>query len=80
MIRKIGGAAYEPSSTKNHFVTLPLWQKRGVGIYWEDYEKTGINPGTQKEETSVRRRLKTDLELPMKDEYSGFVAGFLSEF
>ena len=29
-----------------NFNDLPLWQRRGVGIYWESYQKTGTNPLT----------------------------------
>ena len=29
-----------------NFDTLPSWQKRGVGVYWDDVDKTGFNPIT----------------------------------
>ncbi len=29
-----------------NFNDLPAWQKRGVGLYWEDYEKERHNPVT----------------------------------
>ena len=51
------------------------WQKRGVGLYWESYEKEATNPKTGKRGTAQRRRIKADLELPMKDDYSSFIAG-----
>jgi len=57
-----------------NFNEVPAWQKRGIGVYWEEYEKDGFNPKTNESVKSVRRRIKTDLELPMKDEYSAFVA------
>lgn len=56
-----------------NFNELPNWQKRGVGLYWEDYDKPGRNPATGAEMTARRRRLKRDFELPMKEQYSEFV-------
>ncbi len=56
---------------------LPNWQKRGIGIYWETYEKQGFNPITGKEEIAERRALKVDDELPLREEYSGFIAELL---
>ena len=56
-----------------NFNDLPLWQRRGVGLYWETYGKPSRNPLTGEEVTATRRRLKVDTELPMKDEYGGFV-------
>ena len=52
-----------------NFNELPLWQRRGVGFYWETYSKSAKNLLTGEDVTTSRKRLKTDLELPMKDEY-----------
>lgn len=60
-----------------NFNDLPQWQRRGVGVVWEDYEKAGHNPKTGKTTTTRRRRLRTLLELPMRDEYEGFVSDLL---
>ena len=60
-----------------NFNDLPNWQKRGTGIYWEEYEKQAWNPKSQEEVVTTRRRLKVDFELPMRDEYSDFIRGFL---
>ncbi|MCP4158136.1 MAG: guanylyltransferase [bacterium] len=56
-----------------NFNDMPNWQKRGTGVYWEEIEKKGWNPKEKKEVTTKRKRLKTDYELPMKDEYSDFI-------
>lgn len=56
-----------------NFNDLPLWQKRGVGVYWETYTKPAKNPLTGADVLAERRRLKADLELPMKDEYNLFI-------
>ncbi len=60
-----------------NFNDLPNWQKRGMGLYWETYEKASSNPITGQPATAVRRRIVKDLELPMKDEYSTFVRSLI---
>jgi len=62
-----------------NFNELPLWQRRGVGLYWERYEKVATNPLTGEEVQAVRRRLKVDLELPMKDNYSLFLRNLIED-
>ena len=63
---------------KINFNDLPNWHKRGVGVYWEEYEKEGINEKTQEKVTTLRKRMKVDYDLPMKDEYSEFIHNFLT--
>jgi len=58
---------------------LPAWQKRGVGLYWEDYRKTGFNPVSQEAVQTVRRRLKTDYELPLGQAYATFIQTLLHQ-
>ncbi len=60
-----------------NFNDLPSWQKRGMGVYWEEYDRPGENPLTGEKVTARRRRLRRDLELPMGDAYSEFVRRFL---
>lgn len=60
-----------------NFNDLPLWQKRGVGLYWETYQKASRNPLTGEDVTALRRRLKIDLGLPMRDEYGSFIRGLV---
>jgi tRNA(His) guanylyltransferase len=52
---------------------LPAWQKRGVGLYWERYERPGYNPLTATATTTTRTRLTTDLDLPLRAEYDTFL-------
>jgi tRNA(His) guanylyltransferase len=54
-----------------NFNDLPNWQKRGVGVYWEDFTKEGWNPQTPV--TAQRRRRRIDYDLPMRDEYDQFI-------
>ena len=60
-----------------NFNDLPAWQKRGMGLYWEEYQKEGLNPRTNEKVMARRRRIKRDLELPMKDAYSDFIVTFI---
>lgn len=62
-----------------NFNDLPLWQKRGVGLYWEAYQKAARNPLTGEDVAASRRRLKTELELPMKDDYGFFIKRLLED-
>ena len=60
-----------------NFDKLPSWQKRGMGVYWDTYTKEGFNPITGKTEAAERRILKVNTELPLREEYAGFIKGFL---
>ena len=60
-----------------NFDKLPSWQKRGIGIYWHDFEKIGYNPIKNTEEKSVRRELKVDMELELGEKYAEFIRGIL---
>jgi tRNA(His) guanylyltransferase len=60
-----------------NFNDLPNWQKRGVGLYWEQFDKIGTNPVTGQSVVARRRRIKRDFDLPMKDEYGQFIAGLI---
>ena len=61
-----------------NFNDLPLWQKRGSGLYWEEYERPADNPVTGEKTLARRRRIRHDLELPMRDEYSVFLRDLLT--
>jgi tRNA(His) 5'-end guanylyltransferase len=59
-----------------NFNDLPAWQRRGTGLYWESYEKEGYNPVTKQTAKAMRRRVKIDRELPMKEEYDALIHRF----
>jgi tRNA(His) 5'-end guanylyltransferase len=61
-----------------NFNDLPAWQKRGIGLYWEEYTKPAVDPRSGQETSSTRRRIKVEYDLPMKDDYSAFVAGLIA--
>ncbi len=60
-----------------NFNEIPSWQKRGIGIYWEDYQKAGTDPRSGESRQVTRRRLTVDMELPLGNAYSDFIATFL---
>ena len=60
-----------------NFNNLPTWQKRGSGLYWQQYRKKGHNPKTGEDTVVSRQKIKIDLEIPMKDEYGGFIQDLL---
>ncbi len=60
-----------------NFNDLPRWQKRGTGLYWEEYEKEGTNKVTGEKVSAIRKRIKVDYELPMRDDFSEFIGSFL---
>ncbi|WP_020474710.1 tRNA(His) guanylyltransferase Thg1 family protein [Zavarzinella formosa] len=61
-----------------NFNDLPLWQKRGSGLYWEEFDRPGENPVTGETVIARRKRVRHDLELPMKEEYSAFLQKMVS--
>ena len=60
-----------------NYDSLPSWQKRGIGIYWDNDAKEGLNPITANGETAEKRALITDYEIPLGSEYADFVSSFL---
>jgi len=56
-----------------NFNDLPTWQRRGVGLWWETYQRPGYDPVRQIEVSATRRRITVDRELPMKDAYRDLV-------
>jgi tRNA(His) 5'-end guanylyltransferase len=60
-----------------NFNDLPSWQKRGTGFYWEKIPASGFNLKTNEEVLTERKSLKTDLDLPMREEYGDFILGML---
>ena len=62
-----------------NFDKLPTWQKRGVGVYWDNVLKTGYNPITGQEIKTTRRALKVDYELPLGLKYADYVSSLLKQ-
>jgi tRNA(His) guanylyltransferase len=62
-----------------NFNDLPAWQRRGVGLSWESYERPATNPKTGQPSVTTRRRICRVMDLPMKDGYSAFVRQILEQ-
>ena len=58
---------------------LPLWQKRGVGLYYCEEQRQGYNPKAQETTIFKRHVLQVDLELPIGQDYSTFIRKLLDE-
>lgn len=56
-----------------NFNDLPLWQKRGTGIYWAEVEKEGFDVKQQTTVIVKRKQLCYDMKLPMREEYNEFI-------
>lgn len=62
-----------------NFNDLPSWQKRGSGLYWEEFERPGENPVTGERVVARRRRICQDLELPVKNAYTAFLRDLIEK-
>ena len=61
-----------------NFNNIPNWQKRGVGLYWQSFTKTGYNPLNREQVVTMRTQIYRDFDLPMKDKYSQFIQQLIS--
>ena len=57
---------------------LPMWQKRGVGMWMEEYEKAAANPMNGEKITATRKRIHVEYDLPIGEEYGRTVRKFVS--
>lgn len=55
---------------------LPNWQKRGIGVCFQDSVKDGYNPVTQEAIQTAKRELTVNYELIFGRKYGEWVAGF----
>jgi tRNA(His) 5'-end guanylyltransferase len=60
-----------------NFNELPLWQRRGTGLYWENYQREGYNPKLNQPVLATRRRIKVDEELPLGEDYARLIEQLL---
>lgn len=59
------------------FNTMPAWQKRGSGVYWEKFQKEAFNPKDKANVIASRRRLVVNSELPLNGEHAKFIQKIL---
>lgn len=64
---------------KINYNSLPDWQKRGIGLYHDTYEKKGYNPVKGQEETAVRKRIEVNMSLQVGDAYRKWVCALAEE-
>jgi tRNA(His) guanylyltransferase len=62
-----------------NFNDLPTWQRRGVGLYWQEYRKAGYDPQQQRAVRAIRHRLTVDQVLPLKDAYAQWLSNLLQQ-
>jgi tRNA(His) 5'-end guanylyltransferase len=62
-----------------NFNDLPAWHKRGVGVWWETYQKEGYNPVTDETEFAERRRLRVERDLPYGEAYDELLHTIIKE-
>lgn len=60
-----------------NFDALPSWQKRGIGLSYVSFEKEGFNPKTGQKELAIRREIRADYELPLREAYADYVVDLL---
>ncbi|MBR1591746.1 MAG: guanylyltransferase [Ruminococcus sp.] len=60
-----------------NYSTLPLWQKRGTGLYYKDFIKSGFNPITGQNTKAIRREIFADTELPSGEEYARMILNII---
>src|SRR5262245_11502442 len=62
-----------------NFNDLPAWQRRGTGIYWQQFEKQGIDGRTGEAVTASRRRIFVDESIPTGPDYEAFLLKWLGD-
>lgn len=59
--------------------TVPDWQKRGTGCYFQTVNKTGYNPITKKHIQTKRQKLVVDEHVPVRHEYKKLIEYILEK-
>lgn len=62
-----------------NFNDVPNWQKHGVGLLWDEFERPSLNPLTNEKVVARRRRIRIEYNLPMKSEYEAFIRSVISQ-
>lgn len=58
---------------------LPAWQKRGVGLFYAEVDRTILNPMDNQEITVSRKQLTVEMELPRGTEHDALIKKRLAE-
>jgi tRNA(His) guanylyltransferase len=62
-----------------NFNEVPVWQRRGIGLWWRTHTKTGHDPIRDVDVTATRRGVHVERDLPMKDDYRDLVRTLIGE-
>lgn len=60
-----------------NFDSLPNWQKRGVGLWKEQYQTEGFNPIKNCMEPAERSRIKIEYDLPIGEKYTELIQAMI---
>ena len=52
---------------------LPVWQKRGIGFYWQSEPKEGVNPQTGEMVIAERQEVMVDFDIPWAYPFDKFL-------
>lgn len=58
---------------------IPGWQKNGTGLYWIKFPKKGVNPKTNEVVEVMRRGIRTEHELPTRNEYDALLLDLMAK-
>lgn len=56
-----------------NYDTLPSWQKRGIGLWFDEQMKIGFNPVTRERTETKRRVIHEEYELPLGRKYAELI-------
>lgn len=56
-----------------NYDTLPSWQKRGIGMRFEEQTRMGFNPVTREKAETTRRVIREEYELPLGRKYAKLI-------
>ena len=62
-----------------NYDALPCWQKRGVGMWFEEETKQGFNPVTREKAETTRRVIREEYELPLGRQYDELIDKIIKE-
>jgi len=60
-----------------NYDNLPSWQKRGIGLWKEDFDKEGLNPITGERTIAKRSRIHVEYELPLGNDYGTMIRQYV---
>ncbi len=60
-----------------NYDNLPSWQKRGIGLWKEYFDKEGLNPITGERTMAKRSRIHVEYELPLGNDYGTMIRQYV---